>query len=191
MCKATTVIADDGITREHSLGSDRKVLVHILHCRRNTSCVNPQLPTDTSVRRKARMLIPIHVHHTYIRPLWKTPLSIHLHHLGPPRPALLQTLMIIKTTAPLPITRPQCLKPRCRRTGLPGPSPTTAARSRRLVVAALAGALDRAAVVAADDKAVDGAHGGQAGADVADGVFDNGPNDGVDVGPCGCQVGLV
>lgn len=99
--------------------------------------------------------------------------------------------MIIRLTTSLPITRPQCLEPRCRRTGLPDPPPTTAARSRRLVVAALAGALDGAAVVAADDEAVDGAHGGQAGADDADGVFDDGPNDGVDVGPCGCQVGLV
>lgn len=44
-------------------------------------------------------------------------------------------------------------------------------------------------MVAADDEAVDGAHGGQAGADDADGVFDDGPNDGVDVGPACVLVG--
>ena len=42
------------------------------------------------------------------------------------------------------------------------------------------------AVVAADDDAVDGAHCEEAGADDADGVFDDGPDDGVDVGPCHC-----
>lgn len=38
-------------------------------------------------------------------------------------------------------------------------------------------------MVAADDVAVDGAQGEEAGADDADGVFDDGPDDGVDVGP--------
>ena len=37
--------------------------------------------------------------------------------------------------------------------------------------------------MAADEKAVDGAKGGKAGADDADGIFDDGPDDGVDVGP--------
>ncbi len=51
-------------------------------------------------------------------------------------------------------------------------------------VAAVAGPVGGGAVVAADEDGVDGAHGGEAGADDADGVFDNGPDDGVDVGPC-------
>lgn len=38
-------------------------------------------------------------------------------------------------------------------------------------------------MVAADEKAVNGAQGGEAGADDADGIFDDGPDDGVDVSP--------
>lgn len=41
-------------------------------------------------------------------------------------------------------------------------------------------------MVPADYEAVDGAHGGKAGADDADGVFDDGPDDRVDVGPWDC-----
>lgn len=36
----------------------------------------------------------------------------------------------------------------------------------------------------ADHETVNGAHGGEAGADDADGVLDDGPNHGVDVSPC-------
>ena len=41
-------------------------------------------------------------------------------------------------------------------------------------------------MVPADYEAVNKAHGGKAGADDADGVLDDGPDDGVDVGPCDC-----
>ena len=39
------------------------------------------------------------------------------------------------------------------------------------------------AVMTVDEDVVDGAQGREAGADDADGVFDDGPDDGVDVGP--------
>lgn len=91
-------------------------------------------------------------------------------------------------TAPFPITRPLRIKPRSRRSGLLGSPTTTAAAAARgwRLVAALAGPVNGAAVVPADYEAVNRAQGGKAGADDADGVLDDGPDGGVDVGPCDC-----
>ncbi len=115
--------------------------------------------------------------------------SVHFHHLRnrDPRPTLLQN-PAIGMTALVPINRPLGIKPISRRSGLLNSIVTSAAAAGRSwrPVAALAGPLSGAAVVPADEEGVDGTHGGKAGADDADGVLDDGPDDGVDVGPCEC-----
>ena len=49
---------------------------------------------------------------------------------------------------------------------------------------ALTGPLDGAAVVPADYEAENRSHGGKTDADDADAVLDDGPDDGIDIGPC-------
>lgn len=75
---------------------------------------------------------------------------------------------------------------RCRRCALLDPlfATTAAAVRTSRFATALTGAFNRAAVVTTDDQAVDWSHGGKASADDADGVLDDGPDDGFDVRPC-------